>query len=104
MDKQERKEIKKELKQQEQDRLLALLPMPANLLKDLFDYLDEKLSEGSSYPGNTLRLTETFCVKNDLDFEKIKAWAAELGGFDDAEILWNCEEPYEFLIGGGNVD
>jgi hypothetical protein len=97
MDKERRKEIKNDLKQQEQERLMKILPMPGNLLKDFFDYLDEKLTEGD--PGNSLRLTETFCTKKNLDFEKVKEWAGELGGFDDAEILWNVEEQYEFLMG-----
>ncbi len=103
MDKQEPKEAMEDLRQKEQVHLVAILPMPVKVLKKLFDYLDLKLTEDGSYPGNTLRLTETFCVKNELDFEKVKLWAAGLGGYDDAEILWNCEEPYDFLFeeGGG---
>lgn len=97
MNNRDQKNGKERLRQTEQERLVAILPMPEKLLKNYFDYLDEKLTEGD--PGNSLRLTETFCVKNDLDFEKVKAWAAELGGYDDAEILWNCEEQYDFLIG-----
>lgn len=100
MNKQERKEIKKAVRSQEQEQLLSVLPMPQNLLKSFFDYLDEKLTEGSRY-GKDLQLTATFCSKNDLDFEKVKDWAADLGGYDDAEILWNCEEKYEFLIESG---
>ncbi|MEO7922053.1 MAG: DUF2695 domain-containing protein [Chitinophagaceae bacterium] len=97
----EQKNKKKEFKQKEKERLVEILPMPEKLLKEFFDYLDEKLTEGDS--GNSLRLTETFCTKKNLDFEKVKEWAGELGGFDDAEILWNCEQEYEFLIGeGGN--
>jgi hypothetical protein len=93
----EQKKLKNEFRSKEQERLVEILPMPATMLKEFFDYLDEKLTDGD--PGNSLRLTETFCTKKNLDFEKVCAWASEFGGVDDAEILWNVEEEYEFLIG-----
>ena len=96
MDKQERKEVIGELKRKEQERLLSILPMSQKFLKSYFDYLDLELS--NSYNGNSLKLTEEFCNINKLEFEKVKEWAVEFGGYDDAEILWNCEDEYEFLL------
>lgn len=98
MDKQERKEALQELKFKEQQRLLSILPMQQEILKSFFDYLDTELTNSDN--GNSLKLTEEFCKRNNLDFEKVKEWAGEFGGYDDAEILWNCEPEYEFLIEG----
>jgi hypothetical protein len=64
-------------------------------LRELFDYLYENLSNDENI--NSLSLTKRFCDEKKIDFEKVKEWAADLGGFDDAEILWNVEEQYEFL-------
>ncbi len=96
MDKQERKIVLHELKLNEQEKLISMLPMRQELLKVFFDYLDTELTNGDN--GSSLKLTKGFCSINNLDFEKVKEWAAELGGYDDAEILWNVEDKYEFLI------
>ena len=96
MDKQERKEILRELKRKEQEKLVSILPMQPELLKVFFDYLDTELTNGDN--STSLKLTEEFCRKNNLDVEKVKEWAAGLGGYDDAEILWNLEGTYEFLL------
>lgn len=90
------KEIKKSAaekeKEREQERLLSILPMRKHFLKDYFDFLDKHIDEERK---PSFRLTEQFCTTNGLDFEKVKAWAAEFEGFDDQEILWNIEELYE---------
>lgn len=81
--------------EREQERLLSILPMRKHFLKDYFDYLDKHI-EDERKPS--LRLTEQFCNKNGLDFEKVKTWGAEFGGFTDQEILWNVEEVYEDVM------
>ncbi|NOT49689.1 MAG: hypothetical protein HOP10_00255 [Chitinophagaceae bacterium] len=48
--------------------------------------------------GDSLKLTEQFCKDEKLDFDKVRIWAKGFGGYDDAEILWNVEQEYEFLI------
>jgi len=95
MDKKDNLKILQELKQSERSRLISILPMSIELLKDFFDYLDKNLDKNEN--GKALSLTEEFCNQRNIDFEKVKEWAAELGGYDDAEILWNVEEVYEFL-------
>ena len=74
------------------------MPMSVQLLKKFFDFLDARLENGGV--AGSLKLTEEFCKNENLNFDKIKIWAAEFGGYDDAEILWNCEPEYEFLIEG----
>lgn len=90
------KEIKKSAaekeKEREQERLLSILPMRKHFLKEYFDFLDKYIDEERK---PSLKLTEQFCKNNELDFEKVKAWAATFEAFDDQEILWNVEELYE---------
>lgn len=91
-----RKEVKKEFKRQEQEKLVSILPMSKEQLKEFFDHLDKGLNnEGDVY---SLKLTMEFCENKELDFNKVKEWAAELGGYNDEEILWNCEQEYDFLL------
>ena len=96
MDKEKQREAKKEFKRKEQEKLVAILPMSKELLKEFFDYLDNELSNDDNVASS--KLTQEFCEKKGLDYSKVKAWAAELGGYDDKEILWNVEQEYEFLI------
>jgi hypothetical protein len=84
--------------EKEQERLLSILPMRKHFLKEYFDFLDEHIEEEKK---PSLRLTKQFCERNGLDFEKVKAWAEEFGGFDDQEILWNIEDIYEEVMRGG---
>ena len=96
MDKQERKEILGKLKQQEKEKKVSLLPMSVQVLKKFFNFLNERLENGER--GDSLKLTNEFCKNENLDFDKVKMWAAKFGGYDDAEIVWNCEQEYDFLI------
>src|SRR6185436_5898130 len=90
------KEAKIEFKRQEQEELVSILPMSKEQLKEFFDHLDKGLNnEREAY---SLKLTQEFCESKELDFNKVKEWAAELGGYNDEEILWNCEQEYEFLM------
>ena len=95
MDKQDRKEVLRGIKMKEQEKLVSILPMSVEQLEEFFDYLDDKLNKNTE---NSLVYTKEFCEIKKIDFEKVKGWAEELGGYDDSEILWNVEEQYEFLL------
>ena len=97
MDKQERKDALKKFKEQENETKISNLPMSVQLLKKFFDFLDERLKNEEE--GNSLKLTEEFCKKENLNFDNVKTWAEDFGGYNDEEILLNVEQEYEFLIG-----
>ena len=99
MEKKERKEALNKYKKEEQQKLLSILPMSKEELEEFFNFLDKQLSNGVE--GGSFDLTEKFCKEKGLEFVKVKEWAGVLGGFDDEEILWNCEDPYEFLLKNG---
>jgi hypothetical protein len=66
------------------------LPMPADLFRQLFDRLDERLIEDGC--DHSLRLTEEFLAGSEVDTEAVLAWLAERGGYCDCEVLANVED------------
>lgn len=95
MNEKERKnQIKQELKQKARDEFEKKLPMPRINFQDLFNYLDEKLSEVEC--DDTFKITEEFLNNNDIkDLIKIQNWLKENGGYCDCEVLYNIEEKFE---------
>ena len=95
MEQEDRKKKLDEFKEQERQRLISIMPMSVELLKNYFNFLDQNVSEEND---DSFKVTKMFCDTNNLDFMKIKNWAGELGGYNDVEILWNVEQEYEFLL------
>lgn len=95
-DKQRRKEIKKELKEKRNAELVAALPFSVKDAKQLFDYLDEKLTKEGC--NGTFRFTEEFASKHNHNFEDIEAWLNDNGAWSDGEVLANVEQEYESII------
>ena len=87
--------LKKAWREQENQKLLASIPMPKETLKELFDHLDEMLSEGCEH---SLRLTAAFLESKKLDPQRVIPWLHEHGGYCDCEVLANIEAKFGDLI------
>jgi len=87
--------LKKAWREQENQKLLASIPMPKETLKELFDYLDGALSEGCDH---SLRLTTAFLERKKLDADRVIPWLREHGGYCDCEALGNVEDKFRDLI------
>lgn len=93
-EKERKKQIKRELKQKAQDEFEKNLPMSRINFQDLFNYLDEKLSEVEC--DDTFKTTKEFLNNNGIkDLNKIENWLKENGGYCDCEVLYNIEEKFE---------
>ena len=88
MDKKEKKEIVEKLREEERKKALAALPLSRNDLADLFDHLDEALSEDCDH---TLAKTKAFLKSRNLDNENVLRWLEDHGGHCDCEVLDNVE-------------
>ena len=66
--------------------------------KNLFDFLEgkkgcnfrETKSSSMTWDCNTtLKKTEAFCKKNNIDFETVETMCQNTGGYCDCEVIWN---------------
>jgi hypothetical protein len=87
--------LKKAWREQENQKLLASIPMPKEALRELFDQLDGALSQGCDH---SLRLTTAFLASKNLDVQQIIPWLREHGGYCDCEVLANVEDKFSGLI------
>lgn len=87
--------MKKAWKRQEQQKLVASIPMPHQDLCDLFDHLG---CQGAPPCGHTLRETTEFLQKRGLDLERIVPWLHEHGGYCDCEVLGNVEDTFARVL------
>jgi hypothetical protein len=89
-----RKQIKRELREKARLEFESSLPMSREKFTQLFDFLDEKLSEYDC--DDSLKLTEEFMQENKIEnLGKIESWLKENGGFCDCEVLNNVEEMFD---------
>lgn len=89
----EKRKALAEYKRRQKESFLSSLPMPADQFRELFDDLDEKLSEQGCQ--DDLRLTTAFLEAQDCDAEAVLEWLAENGGGCDCEVLGNIEEKFD---------
>ena len=94
--KNDKKNMRKDLSESEHNRLVDSLPMSTELLIQFFGYLDDNLTEDKS--GNPYQFTEAFCNQHGLDAEKVKSWAGQFGASNDTDILWKVEDVYEPVL------
>ena len=87
-----RKELKRQFKARERADAEARLPLEKSDLADLFDHLDERLTEDEC--DHTLRQTEDFLAKRGLNPALIVPWLRESGGCCDCEVLANVEDEW----------
>ena len=94
MNKDDKKRALAEYKRRQKEAFLSSLPMSADLFRELFDHLDEALSEQDC--DHDLHLTESFLESHGCDTEAVLEWLAENGGGCDCEVLANVEEKFEY--------
>lgn len=90
-EKHRRKELKQQVRQREQARQEAGMPLSHEALSSLFGHLDGALSEGCDH---SLRLTRAWLGARGLDEQRIVTWLGDLGGGCDCEVLANVEEKF----------
>jgi hypothetical protein len=88
--------LKKAWREQENQKLLASLPLSTEDLKELFDYLDRPNPPPCDH---TLRDTIRFLEKKKLDVQRIVPWLKEHGGYCDCEVIYNVDDKFADLIG-----
>ena len=93
MNKDEKRKALAEYKRRQKESFRASLPMPEEMFRELFDYLDERLGEEDC--RHDLRLTTAFLAAQDCDVETVLEWLAENGGGCDCEVLANIEDKFE---------
>src|SRR5262249_54828373 len=82
-----RKELQRRVREDARGKVLDSLPVPAPVLKALFDYLDGQLE--SSECDDTLRHVRDFSRGHSLPEESIVSWLEDNGGHCDCEALAN---------------
>lgn len=96
-DKQRRKAMLNQWKEQQRSAARAALPLPDADLRDLFDALDAALANEDC--DHSRRLTRAFLESRGLPIEPVFAWLDENGGFCDCEVLANVEEHWQSCRG-----
>ncbi|WP_163400443.1 DUF2695 domain-containing protein [Flavobacterium fluviatile] len=96
MDKQKRKEIRKQLAEKELAEFRKGLPFDENIFPKLFDFLDIELNKNGC--NHTTILTKTFLDKNKVsNTTDAIEWLADNGGYCDCEVLANIEDLFDYL-------
>lgn len=90
--------INLEMCAEERARIAGSLPAPPLVLRELFDYLDRKLSEHDC--EDNLRFAHEFVVARELPVRPMLAWLEEHGGYCDCEALSNVEEIVSDVVPG----
>lgn len=96
MNKDPRKDaLKKAWRDQENQKLIASIPMSPEDLRELFDFLDR-----ADVPpcDHTHRDTIQFLQKKKIDIDRVIPWLKEHGGYCDCEVLANVEDKFGPLI------
>jgi hypothetical protein len=88
--KRRRKEMLREVREQQRAEARAALPLPDEQLRAMFDMLDRELPIRGC--DRTRRLTLGFLERGGHPIETVLAWLDENGGFCDCEVLANVEE------------
>ncbi len=88
-----RKEIQKQLRQKEMNDFLSELPIDENLMNQLFDYIDNELSEKDC--DHNFQITNKFFKNLKMKSDKTIEWLKNNGAYCDCEILLNVEEKFE---------
>lgn len=92
MDKLEKKKLINQYKLNQKQKFEESLPMEKSLFLELFDYLDEHLSEEDC--SQEFTLTIQFLKNKNVDIEKVLEFLKENGGYCDCEVLDNVEEKF----------
>ena len=93
MNKEQRKAMLKQYKDGQKNSLVNSLPMSCDIFHELFDYLDERLSEEDC--NHNLEMTEEFLKQRNIPIEEVEDWLMKNGGGCDCEVLLNVEELFD---------
>jgi len=86
--------VREDARRKERDSL----PVPAPILKALFNYTDAQLK--SSECDDTLRHVQDFIRSHALPEDAIVSWLKNNGGYCDCEALANAEQVLEEAVPG----
>jgi Protein of unknown function (DUF2695) len=78
------------LRDKQTQKVRESFPVPFTALKELFDFLDERLSDADC--DDTLRFTREFMQQNGMDECSVISWLEDNRGHCDCEVLANVEE------------
>ncbi|MCU1333870.1 MAG: Protein of uncharacterized function [Candidatus Angelobacter sp.] len=88
-EKAKRQAIKQALRQAEQERFRATLPLSPELLGTMFDFVDQQLAQNEC--DNTFEYLFHFLSEHQIEANAVVHWLENLGGYCDCEILANVE-------------
>jgi hypothetical protein len=91
-----RKALKQAVRQAERDHIRSTLPIPAEQMRALFDFVGQKLSGNEC--DNRLTHTLVFLGDNELPVDQVVRWLHDAGGYCDCEVLANAEEKFLFAF------
>lgn len=93
-----RKEILHFQREQKRRLIREGLPVPAPMMKALFDFINKKLA--SSECNHSLYHANEFIKVNRLPKDAVISWLEKAGGYCDCEAIYNAEELLEDAIPG----
>ena len=93
MDKNQRKAMIKQYKDERKNKFKNSLPMSCDIFHELFDYLDERLSEEDC--NHNFELTEEFLKQRGIRIEEVENWLIDNGCACDCEVLANMEDLFD---------
>lgn len=96
MDKEEKKKLKAQYKQNEQDAIRASIPMEIEELKDLLSFLNR---EEAPECDHTHKETIEYLTSHNQNLEKIIPWLIEHGGGCDCEVIYNVYDDVGDIVG-----
>ena len=87
--------VKKAWRTNQRQQLLDSIPVPLQVLRGLFDRLDQELASGCDH---TLRITTKFLQERSIDVTGMTAWLRLHGGYCDCEVIANVESTVGDII------
>lgn len=93
MDKENKKKLLAEYKQQQKKEFEASLPITREIFLDLFDFLDVELEYQACQ--DDFLLTQTFLEEHNVDVETVRDFLEANGAYCDCEVLFNVAERFE---------
>ncbi|TDR25779.1 DUF2695 domain-containing protein [Flavobacterium cheniae] len=93
-EKERRKIIVKELRLKAKNEFENKLPISRDYFLNLFNYLDEELSENEC--DHNLEFTINFLNSQNIkNINKVTDWLKDNGGYCDCEVIANVEEMFD---------